>query len=130
MSTGKLPTNLDEVPKLEYFLPKHDRMIILTSTRQVKQEQDGLVDLTRQVAVLEERMNTITESYDRGWKLIEAKMGEDNAKLEARLGNDIAKLREDSAKSDRNLSIQIYAVAFGIIIVILGIGGTIISLLV
>ena len=93
-------------------------------------EQDGLVDLTRQVAVLEERMNTITESYDRGWKLIEAKMGEDNAKLEARLGNDIAKLREDSAKSDRNLSIQIYAVAFGIIIVILGIGGTIISLLV
>jgi len=130
VSTGKLPTNLDEVPKLEYFLPKHDRMIILTSTRQVKQEQDGLVDLTRQVAVLEERMNTITESYDRGWKLIEAKMGEDNAKLEARLGNDIAKLREDSAKSDRNLSIQIYAVAFGIIIVILGIGGTIISLLV
>ena len=100
-------------------------------------EQDGLVDLTRQVAVLEERMNTITESYDRGWKLIEAKMGEDSAKLEARLGNDIAKLREDSiklredsTKRDRNMSIQIYAVAFGIIIVILGIGGTIISLLV
>ncbi|MCY3626671.1 MAG: hypothetical protein OXG88_03410 [Gammaproteobacteria bacterium] len=75
-------------------------------------------------------LNTITESYDRGWKLLEAKMGEDSAKLEARLGNDIAKLREDSAKRDRNMSIQIYAVAFGIIIVILGIGGTIISLLV
>ena len=28
--------------------------------------QDGLVKLDRQVAVLEERMNTITESYDRG----------------------------------------------------------------
>jgi len=36
-------------------------------------EQDGLVDLTRQVAVLEERMNTITEGYDRGWKHLEAK---------------------------------------------------------
>ncbi|MCY4184282.1 MAG: hypothetical protein OXC82_13175 [Rhodobacteraceae bacterium] len=47
-------------------------------------EQDGLVDLTRQVAVLEERMNTITEGYDRGWKHLEAKMGEDNAKLEAK----------------------------------------------
>ena len=67
-------------------------------------EQDGLVDLTRQVAVLEERMSTITESYDRGWKLIEAKMGEDNARLEAKIGEDnakrdveFAKLREDNA---------------------------------
>ena len=56
-------------------------------------------------------MNTITESYDRGWKLLEAKMGEatagmreDNAKLEARLGNDIAKLREDSAKRDTEMA--------------------------
>ena len=111
-------------------------------------EQDGLVDLTRQVAVLEERMSTITESYDRGWKLIEAKMGEDNARLEAKMGEDnarleakigednakrdveFAKLREDSAKRDRNMSIQIYAVGFGILVVIIGIGGTIISLLV
>jgi len=99
-------------------------------------EQDGLVDLTRQVAVLEERMSTITESYDRGWKLIEAKMGEDNARLEAKIGEDnakrdveFAKLREDSAKQDRNMSIQIYAVGFGILVVIIGIGGTIISLL-
>ncbi|MDE2739861.1 MAG: hypothetical protein OXH47_10085 [Paracoccaceae bacterium] len=98
-------------------------------------EQDGLVDLARQVAVLEERMSTITESYDRGWKLIEAKLGEDIARLETRMGEDnahrdveFAKLRENSAKRDRNMSIQIYAVAFGIIIVI--IGGTIISLLV
>ena len=72
------------------------------------------MDLTRQVAVLEERMNTITESYDRGWKLLEAKMGEatagmreDNAKLEAKIGEDnarrdteFAKLREDIAKRD------------------------------
>ncbi len=89
-------------------------------------------------------MNTITESYDRGWKHLEAKIGEatagmreDNAKLEAKMGEDnarrdteFAKLREDSAKRDRNMSIQVYAVAFGIVVVILGIGGTIISLLV
>ncbi|MCY4185674.1 MAG: hypothetical protein OXD45_10220 [Rhodobacteraceae bacterium] len=107
-------------------------------------------------------MNTISESYDRGWKLLEAKMGEatagmreDSAKLEAKMGEanakleakmgeatagmrednarrdtEFAKLREDSAKRDRNMSIQVYAVAFGIVVVILGIGGTIISLLV
>ncbi len=82
-------------------------------------------------------MNTITESYDRGWKLLEAKMGEDNARLETKMGEDnarrdteFAKLREDTAKRDRNMSIQVYAVAFGIVVVILGIGGTIISLLV
>ena len=77
-------------------------------------EQNGHMDLTRQVAVLEERMNTITESYDRGWKLLEAKMAEatsgmreDNAKLEAKIGEDnarrdteFAKLREDIAKRD------------------------------
>ena len=110
-------------------------------------EHNGRVDLARKVAVLEERMNTITESYDRGWKLIEAKMGEDYAKRDtefAKLREDFtkrdaefAKLREDFAKRDaelakrdKNMSIQIYAVAFGIVIVILGIGGTIISLLV
>ncbi len=100
-------------------------------------------------------MNTISESYDRGWKLLVAKMGEDSAKLEAKMGEanakleakmgeatagmrednarrdtEFAKLREDSAKRDRNMSIQVYAVAFGIVVVILGIGGTIISLLV
>jgi len=59
-------------------------------------------------------MNTITESYDRGWKLMETKMGEatagmreDNAKLEAKICEDnarwdteFAKFREDSAKRD------------------------------
>ena len=96
-------------------------------------EQNGLVDLTRQIAVLEERMNTITESYDRGWKHLEAKMGEDNAKRDAefaKLREDYAKRDAELAKRDKNMSIQIYAVAFGIVIVILGIGGTIISLLV
>jgi len=93
-------------------------------------ESEKTIELDRRLSVLEERMNTITESYDRGWKHLEAKMGEDNAKLEARLGNDIAKLREDSAKRDRNMSIQVYAVGFGILAVIIGIGGTIISLLV
>ncbi|MCY4184242.1 MAG: hypothetical protein OXD45_02855 [Rhodobacteraceae bacterium] len=100
-------------------------------------ESAKTIDLDRRLSVLEERMNTITESYDRGWKLLEAKMGEDNARLEAKMGEDnarrdteFAKLREDSAKRDRNMSIQVYAVAFGIVVVILGIGGTIISLLV
>ena len=83
------------------------------------EEQNGLGDLTRQIAVLEERMNTITESYDRGWKLLEAKMGEATAGM-----------REDNARRDRNMSIQVYAVGFGILAVIVGIGGTIISLLV
>jgi len=31
-------------------------------------------------------------------------MREDNARLEARLGNDIAKLREDSAKRDTEMA--------------------------
>jgi len=100
-------------------------------------ESAKTIDLDRRLSVLEERMNTITESYDRGWKLLEAKMGEDNARLEAKMGEDnarrdteFAKLREDTAKRDRNMSIQVYAVAFGIVVVILGIGGTIISLLV
>jgi len=77
--------------------------------------QDGLVKLDRQVAVLEERMNTMNERYDKGWSL---------------LREDLAKRDAELAKRDRNMSIQIYAVAFGIVIVILGIGGTIISLLV
>ncbi|MCY4249310.1 MAG: hypothetical protein OXC82_02585, partial [Rhodobacteraceae bacterium] len=67
-------------------------------------ESAKTIDLDRRLSVLEERMNTITESYDRGWKLLEAKMGEDNARLEAKMGEDnarrdteFAKLREDSA---------------------------------
>ncbi|MDE2674475.1 MAG: hypothetical protein OXH65_05135 [Paracoccaceae bacterium] len=64
-------------------------------------------------------MNTMNESYDRGWKHLGAKIGEDNARRDAEL-----------AKRDKNMSIQIYAVAFGIVVVILGIGGIIISLLV
>ncbi len=62
------------------------------------------IDLDRRLSVLEERMNTMTERYDRGWKHLEAKMGEDRAKLEARLGKDIAKLREDSAKRDTEMA--------------------------
>ena len=45
-------------------------------------------------------MNTIPERYDSGWKHLEAKISEDNSKLEARLGKDIAKIREDIAKRD------------------------------
>ena len=73
-------------------------------------EQNGHMDLARQVAVLEERMNTITESYNQGWKLIEAKLGEatasmkeDNAKQNAefsKLREDNALFREDMAKRD------------------------------
>ncbi|MCY4250342.1 MAG: hypothetical protein OXC82_07920 [Rhodobacteraceae bacterium] len=81
-------------------------------------EPDKTIDLDRRLSVLEERMNTISESYDRGWKLLEAKMGEatagmreDNAKLEAKIGEDnarrdteFAKLREDSAKRDTEMA--------------------------
>ncbi|MCY4306943.1 MAG: hypothetical protein OXC57_01575 [Rhodobacteraceae bacterium] len=56
-------------------------------------ESAKTIDLDRRLSVLEERMNTITESYDRGWKLLEAKMGEDNARL-----------REDSAKRDTEMA--------------------------
>ncbi len=45
--------------------------------------------MTRQMAVLEERMDAMNESYDKGWKLLEAKMAEDTARL-----------REDIAKRD------------------------------
>ncbi|MCY4184283.1 MAG: hypothetical protein OXC82_13170 [Rhodobacteraceae bacterium] len=37
-----------------------------------------------------------------------------------RRDTEFAKLREDSAKRDRNMSIQVYTVAFGIVVVILG----------
>ncbi|MDE2759135.1 MAG: hypothetical protein OXH90_02400 [Paracoccaceae bacterium] len=78
-------------------------------------EQNGLVDLARQMAVLEERMNTMNERYDKGWSL---------------LREDLAKRDAELAKRDRTMSTQIYVVAFGIIIVMIGIGGTIISLLI
>ncbi len=47
------------------------------------------MDLARQMAVLEERMETMNERYDKGWKLLEARMSEDSARL-----------REDIAKRD------------------------------
>ena len=75
-------------------------------------ESEKTIDLDRRLSVLEERMNTITESYDRGWKLLEAKrdaefskLREDNAKLEAKIGEnnakrdaEFSKLREDNAQ--------------------------------
>ncbi|MCY4315954.1 MAG: hypothetical protein OXC66_07545 [Roseovarius sp.] len=48
-------------------------------------EQNGLANLTRQVAVLEERMNAMNDSYDKGWKLIEAQLREDSAKRDAEM---------------------------------------------
>ncbi|MCY4309147.1 MAG: hypothetical protein OXC57_12885 [Rhodobacteraceae bacterium] len=50
--------------------------------------------------------------------------------MNERHGKGWALLREDLAKRDKNIAIQIYAVAFGILVVIIAIGGTIISLLV
>ena len=64
-------------------------------------ESEKTIDLDRRLSVLEERMNTITESYDRGWKLLEAKIGEDNAKRDAefsKLREDNAQFREDNAR--------------------------------
>ena len=59
-------------------------------------ESEKTIDLDRRLSVLEERMNTITDSYDRGWKHLEAKIGEDNAKRDA----EFSKLREEIAKRD------------------------------
>ena len=42
----------------------------------------------------------------------------------------MAKRDAELAKRDKNMSIQLYAIGFGILVVIIGIGGTIISLLV
>ncbi|MDE2759369.1 MAG: hypothetical protein OXH90_03600 [Paracoccaceae bacterium] len=70
-------------------------------------ETDKLIDLDRRFAVLEECMNTITESYDRGWKHLEAKIGEDNAKRDAefsKLREDNARFREDMAKRDTEMA--------------------------
>ena len=41
-------------------------------------------------------MNTITESYDRGWKHLETKIGKDLAGMR----EDNARFREDIAKRD------------------------------
>ncbi|MCY4206929.1 MAG: hypothetical protein OXD29_03130 [Roseovarius sp.] len=78
-------------------------------------EQNGLVALARQVVVLEECTETMNERYDKGWAL---------------LREDLARRDAELAKRDKNLSIQIYAVAFGIVAVMIVIGGTIISFLV
>jgi len=64
-------------------------------------------------------IKTIKEDYDRSWKHLEAKIGEGNAMGDVEL-----------AKRYRNMSINLYVAAFGIIFVILGTGGIIISLLV
>jgi len=85
-------------------------------------EQEGLVELARKVAVLEERMETMNERYDKGWALLR----EDLAKRDT----EMAKRDAELAKRDKNMSIQLYAIGFGILVVIIGIGGTIISLLV
>ena len=64
-------------------------------------------------------IKTIKEDYDRSWKHLEAKNMEGNAMRDVEL-----------AKRYRNMSINLYVAAFGIIFVILGTGGIIISLLV
>jgi len=87
-------------------------------------EPDKTIDLDRRLSVLEEQMNTITESYDRGWKLLEAKMGEDNAKRDAefsRLREDIAKRDSEMARRDSNTRwlIGVIIAASAIIIAVL-----------
>ncbi|MDE2674077.1 MAG: hypothetical protein OXH65_03105 [Paracoccaceae bacterium] len=62
-------------------MPNWRRGYIVT----VMPESDKTIDLDRRLSVLEERMNTITESYDRGWKHLEAKMGEDTAKRDSEM---------------------------------------------
>ncbi len=66
-------------------------------------EPSEYVNIVRQVAVLEERMVSMNERYDKGWKLVQADIREGSAKLRedsARLREDGARLREDIAKRD------------------------------
>ena len=59
-------------------------------------EQNDLVALARQLAVLEERMNTMNERYDKGWALLR----EDLAKHDAELAKRDAELaRRDTANT-------------------------------
>ncbi|MCY4307499.1 MAG: hypothetical protein OXC57_04395 [Rhodobacteraceae bacterium] len=84
-------------------MPNRCRGYIVT----VMPEPDKTIELDRRLSVLEERMNTITESYDRGWKHLEAKMGEDNARRDtefAKLREDNALFREDMAKRDTEMA--------------------------
>ncbi|MCY4099357.1 MAG: hypothetical protein OXF46_00375, partial [Rhodobacteraceae bacterium] len=68
----------------------------------------------------------ITESYDRGWKRIAFKMEEAMAGMR----EENARWDVELAKSYRNMSIHLYVVGFGILFVIISIGGTIIIRLV
>jgi len=63
-------------------------------------ESAKTIDLDRRLSVLEERMNTITESYDRGWEILRSNMREDSARRDA----EFAKLREDMARRDTEMA--------------------------
>ena len=52
-------------------------------------EIEKLTDLDRRLLILEKRMETMNERYDKGWQLLGVKMAENSAKI-----------REDIAKRD------------------------------
>ncbi|MCY3982676.1 MAG: hypothetical protein OXD29_00155 [Roseovarius sp.] len=87
-------------------------------------EQNGLANLTRQVAVLEERMNAMNDSYDKGWKLIEAQLREDSAKRDAEMARrdaEMAKRDAEMAKRETALTrwlIGVISAATAIIIAV------------
>jgi len=55
-------------------------------------------EIARQVAIVEERMNTMDERYDKGWALLREDMAKRDA---ARLERDAARSERDAALSDR-----------------------------
>ena len=87
-------------------------------------EQNGLANLTRQVAVLEERMNAMNDRYDKGWKLIEAQLREDSAKRDAEMARrdaEMAKRDAEMAKRETALTrwlIGVISAATAIIIAV------------
>ncbi len=54
--------------------------------------------LARQVAVLEERMNTMDERYDKGWALLREDMAKRDAEAAKR---DAEAAKRDAARSER-----------------------------
>jgi len=60
-------------------------------------------EIARQVAIVEERMNTMDERYDKGWALLREDMAKRDA---ARLERDAARSERDAARSERDAALS------------------------
>ena len=76
-------------------------------------ERIDLHDLNLNLAVLEERMKTMDERYDKGWALLR----EDIAKRDQTQGRDLALLREEFVKRETRLLLAVAGlISFGVVI--------------